>query len=339
MSNPFRKPVIVLSFLALVLIFAAPSFAQNRIIRGKVLSDKQEPVANAQITIQGMDIKREYKVKTDKKGEYFYMGIPSGMYRVVVRAQGFEPDFQQNVRPALGEETTIDFNLQPGDMSRKLAFELSDTELQQLREDMAKAEERKKASAEVKSTFDAGLALAQAGKYDEAIVEYQKALEKDPEQAYIQANLADALSKLDRNEEALAAYNKAIALKPDDAAMYTNVGVLLGKMGRNAESQEMFKKAASINPASAAQNFYNLGATLVNSGKSAEAAEAFRQAIKADPNYAEAWYQLGICLSGDPKTMPEAVQALQKYLQIGKNMEQIEVAKQLISALEPQIKK
>jgi tetratricopeptide (TPR) repeat protein len=338
MRNPFRKPVIFL-FLAMALLAALPVYAQNRIIRGKVTNEKDEPIEKANITIMGMDIKREYKVKTDKKGEYFYMGIPSGVYRVVVRAQGYEPDFQQNVRPALGDETTVNFKLQPGDMNRKLAYELTPEEVDKIKAEMAKAEERKKSTGEVKEAFDAGLALAQQGKYAEAVVEYNKALEKDPDQAYIQANLADALAKMDKNEEALAAYQKAIALKPDDPAMYTNMGVLLGKMGKTEESQAMFKKAAEISPASAAQNFYNLGATLVNSGKSAEAAAAFRQAIQADPSYAEAWYQLGICLSGDPATMPEAVKALQKYIEIGKSMEQIEVAKQLISALQPQIKK
>ena len=332
MSNRICKPVVLIA-LPLVLFLALPAFAQNRIIRGKVVNENGEPIVGAQVTIMGMDIRREYKVKTDKKGEYFYMGLPTGLYRVVVRAQGYEPDFQQGIRPMLGDETKVDFALQPGDMNRKLAYELSPEELAKLRQDMAKAEERKKASADVKAAFDAGLALAAQGKYAEAIVEYNKALEKDPDQAYIQANLADALSKLDRNDEALAAYQKAISLKPDDAAMYTNMGVLLGKMGKAEESQAMFKKAAELNPAAAAQNFYNLGATLVNSGKSAEAAEAFRQAIKADPNYAEAWYQLGICLSADPATMPEAVKALQKYIEIGKNMEQIEVAKQLIQAI------
>ena len=120
--------------------------------------------------------------------------------------------------------------------------------------------------------------------------------------------------------------------------MYTNMGVLLGKMGKTAESQEAFKKAASINPGAAAQNFFNLGATLVNSGKSADAAEAFKQAIAADPNFAEAYYQLGICLSGNPATISESIKALQKYIEIGKNAEQVEVAKQLIAALAPQEK-
>ncbi len=335
MFNRFGKVAPFGMSIVLMLLLAVPSMAQNRIIKGKVTNDKGEPVQGAEIKIQGTDVKRDYSVKTDKKGEYFYMGIPYGVYRVICRANGYQPDFVQGVQPSISEEKQIDFNLKPGP-DRKLPFEMTAQELQRAKDEAAKAEKQKQASGEVKAAFDAGLALAGQGKYEEAIAEYKKALEKDPEQPYIQANMADALSKLNKNEEALAAYQKAISLKPDDAAMYTNMGVLLGKMGKVAESQEAFKKAASVNPGAAGQNFYNLGAKLVNSGKTAEAAEAFRQAIAADPNFAEAYYQLGICLSGNQATIPEAIKSLQKYIEIGQKAEQIEVAKQLISALAPQ---
>jgi tetratricopeptide (TPR) repeat protein len=318
-----------------MLLLSVPADAQNRIIKGKVIDDKGQPIKGAKISIQGVDVKREYKVETDKKGEYFYMGIPYGEYRVVVRAQGFQPDYTQGVRPNISAESEINFTLNPGE-DRKLAFEMSTQELERLKQEAEKAAKQKQASTEVKGFFDAGLGLAAQGKYEEAIVEYQKALEKDPDQPYIRANMADALSRVNKLDAALAEYQKAIALKSDDAAMYTNMGVLLGKMGKTEESQEAFKKAASVNPAAAGQNFYNLGATLVNSGKAAEAAEAFKQAIAADPNFAEAYYQLGICLSGDQTKIPDAVKALQKYIEIGKNAEQVEVAKQLIAALKPQ---
>jgi len=334
-------PTKLVSLAAIIvmagLVFAVPLSAQNRILKGKVTDDKDQPIVGANVTIMGIDVKREYKVKTDKRGEYFYMGIPFGVYRIVVRAKGFQPDYIENIRPSLGQETENNFKLNPGE-DRKLAYELTPEEVEKLKQDQAKIEKAREASKEVRSIFDGGLALAQEGKYAAAAAEFRKALEMDAEQPYIWANLADALSKNDELEPALEAYQKAIALKPDDAAMHTNLGVLLGRMGKSAESQEAFKKAASINPGAAGQNFYNLGATLVNGGKTAEAVEAFRQAIAADPNFAEAYYQLGICLSGNPATMAEAIQMLQKYTQMGKNAEQVEVAKQLIEALKPQVK-
>ncbi|HYK89075.1 MAG TPA: tetratricopeptide repeat protein [Acidobacteriota bacterium] len=334
MHNSIRKVgVLAITLMVFALVFSLPVMAQNRIIKGKVTNDKGEPIVGAQILIQGMDVKREYPTKTDKKGEYFYMGIPYGQYRVVCRAQGYQPDVMQGIQPSISEERVVDFKLNPG-QDRKLSFEMSAQEIEKLKQEQAKAEKQKAAGAEVKAAFDNGLKLAQEGKYAEATVEYKKALEKDPEQPYVLANMADAMSKNNQNEEALAAYQKAIGLKPDDAAMYTNMGVLLGKMGKVTESQEAFKKAASVNPGAAGQNFYNLGATLVNSGKTAEAAEAFKQAIAADPNFAEAYYQLGLCLSGTPNTIPDAIKSLQKYVQIGQKADQVEVAKQLIAVLQ-----
>jgi len=332
MSIRFRGFGALGLWLAAAVLSSLPALAQNRIIRGKVTDDKDQPVNGAQILIQGTDVKREYKVNTNKKGEYFYMGIPYGVYRVICRAKGFQPDFTQGVQPSIAEEKEVNFKLNPGE-DRKLPFEMTEQELARVKEDAAKAEKQKQSVGEVKASFDAGIQLAGQGKYAEAVDSFKKALEKDPEQPYVLANMADALSRMDKNDEALATYQKAIALKPDDSAMYTNMGVLLGKMGKTQESQEAFKKAATINPAAAAQNFYNLGATMVNSGRAADAAEAFKQAIAADPNYAEAYYQLGICLSGNQASIPDAIKALRKYMEIGQKPDQIEVAKQLIQAL------
>ncbi len=332
MFNTIRK-LNALAIFMICLAVSIPAMAQNRIIKGKVVNDKGEPIKDAQILIRGLDVKREYPTKTDKKGEYFYMGIPYGQYAVIVHAQGYVPDYQQPIQPSISEEKTVNFTLNPG-ADRKTMIEMSAQEQEKLKQDVEKAKKQQAAGAEVKAAFELGLKLSSEGKYPEAIVEFKKALEKDPDQPYVLANMADAMSKNNQNDEALAMYQKAISLKPDDGAMYTNMGVLLGKMGKTAESQEAFKKAAAVNPGAAGQNFYNLGATLVNSGKAAEAAEAFKQAIAADPNFAEAYYQLGLCLSGTPATIPDALKALEKYVQIGQKPDQVEVAKQLIAVLQ-----
>jgi tetratricopeptide (TPR) repeat protein len=335
-SRKFSFLVISLLLLAL----AGPVLAQNRIIQGKVVDDKDQPIVGAQISIQALDSKtRVYPTKTDKRGAYIYMGIPPGDYRVVVRASGFQPDYKQPVRPSIQEPVVVDFKLSPGASDAKLPFEFSAQELEQLKQEQEKVEKRRQSSAEVQSLYDSGLKLAGEGKHEEAIEEFKKALEKDPDQPNILGNMAESYVKLEKNDEALEIYKKAIAIAPDNAALYTNMGVLLSKMGKNAESQEAFKKAASLNPASSAQNYYNIGATLVNNGKSQEAAESFKQAIAADPNFAEAYYQLGMCLSGTVDTMPDAIKAFQTYIKIGKKADQIETAKQIIEVLQKSLKK
>jgi superkiller protein 3 len=322
-----------------ILALGVPAMAQNRIIKGKVTDDKDQPVVGASVSIQALDSRtRQYNTKTDKKGTYIYMGLPAGDYRVVVRAQGFAPEYVQPVRPNISAETEINIRLTPGP-DQKLPFEMTAQELEQLKKEAEKLEKRKASSAEVQALFDAGLKLMEAQKYEEAIEEFKKALEKDPEQTNVLANMADCYSRMDKNEEALDLYKKAIAISPNEAALHTNLGVVLSRMGKTAESQEAFKKAAALNPGASAQNHYNIGATLVNSGKTEEAVEAFRQAIAADPNFAEAYYQLGMCLSGKVETMPDAIKALQKYIEIGQKPDQKDVAKQIIDALQQALKK
>ena len=323
----------------IVLFLALPAVAQVRIFRGKVTDDKNQPIAGATVIIQGIDVKsRTFTAKTDKKGTYFYMGLPDGVYHVAARAQGFSPSYQTNIKATVQEERVIDLQLKPGP-DQKLPFEMTPEEYEKLKAESEKAQKRTEASAQVQALFDEGGKLAEAGKHPEAIEAFQKALALDSQQADILGNMAESYRKLGKLDEALEAYKKAIAINPNDGIFYTNMGVVLDKMGKSAESLEAFKKAASLNPGGSAQSHFNLGANLANSGRTDEAIEAFRKAIAADPNFADAYYQLGMSLSGKPETMEEAVKLLKKYLEIGQKPDQIEVAKAIIQALEQSLKK
>ncbi len=171
------------------------------------------------------------------------------------------------------------------------------------------------------------------GKYAESIDAFKKVIERIPKQAPLHAAIADSYMKLGKNDDALASLQTAVQLQPDNAIYLANMGVLLNAMGKVAESQEAFKKAVSMNPGAAAENYYRLGVTLVNNGQTDQATEAFKKSVEADANFAESYYQLGICLSGKPETMNAAAEALKKYIKIGKKPDQIDVAKQLITAL------
>ncbi len=319
--------------VGLLLMSALPGMAQSRIIKGKITDESGQPIAGAQVVIQGTDVYRNFNVKTDKKGQFFYLlGLQAGTFRVIARAQGFQPEYKENIRPQLSEEAEVNLTLKPG-ADFKLPFEMSEAERADAIKKYEEAKKRQSMSAEIQATFKLGTQLSDEGKYDDAIVEFNKALEKLPDEPVIYAAIANAQAKQGKNDAALASYQKAIDLNPKDPAFHTGMGVLLNSLGKTAESQAAFKKAAELDPASAAQNFYNIGVTLVNSGKAAEAAEAFKQAIAADANFAEAYYQLGMSLSGKQDTIPAAIEALKKYIEIGKKPEQVEVAKQIISAL------
>jgi tetratricopeptide (TPR) repeat protein len=322
--------------IALLLTLALPAAAQSRSIKGKVTDDKGQPIADVQIIIEGTDIARVLNTKTNKNGEYLYLlGLQVATYRVIARKKGYQPDYKENIRPELGEESEVDFTLVPGE-DYKLPFEMTPEEIQKYKEQLEQQQKRMKFSAAVRNHFNAGVELSDKGMYTEALEEFKQAYELDPEQPAVIGRIADAYSQLGNNDEALANYKKAVELSPDDPNLYTNMGVVLSKMGKTAESQEAFTKAAEMSPGSAAKNYYNLGVTMVNSGNMAEAVGAFKKALEADPGYSEAYYQLGMALSGNQDTIPDAIEALKKYTEIGQKPEQIEIAKQIIAALEAQ---
>ncbi len=307
--------------------------AQNRTFKGKVVDDQGKPVEGAKITIDGQDIVLHFETKTNKSGEYIYLiGLQSGTFRMVVRKDGFQPAFKENLQPPLGVPLETDFTLKPG-ADYPLPWELSDEEKEAMLKQVEQQRKRKELEGEIKAVFAEGKQLSEAGSHAEAIEAYNKALEMAPDEPVIYAAIAKSQSDLGQNDAALATYRKAVELDAYNPDLYMNMGVVLNDLGRVDEARESFKKSAELNPANAGQTYYNLGATLVNSGDTSGAIEAFKQSIASDPNYAESYYQLGICLSGDAETVPEAIAALEKYVEIGQRPDQVDVAKQIIAAL------
>jgi tetratricopeptide (TPR) repeat protein len=307
----------------LLFVFSISAHAQFRILKIVVTDEKNRALEDASVKIEGMDIYYESEGKTDKRGMYTQL-IPNylaGYYRVVVRKDGFAPDFKDELQPFISEELGVFFQLKPGDSQAELQKRLADQE------------KRQKFSAEVRLRFDQGVRLFDERQYNDALAEFNAALAIDPKQPAILARTGDCYARLNRNEEALDAYDKAIELDPGNASLYAQKGVVLSNLGKMAESQEMFRRSAGIDPKGAARNVYNLGATLVNAGEMTQAAEAFRQSIAADPNYAESYYNLGMSLANDEEMFPAAIDAFKKYAEIGKMADQIKIAKDMITAL------
>jgi Flp pilus assembly protein TadD len=81
-----------------------------------------------------------------------------------------------------------------------------------------------------------GLALAEQGKFRDAIGHFREAAALDPVPSMAWANLGMVLKIEGRHEEALAAYDEAVARSPNDAAIRVNRMVALLHAGRWAEA-------------------------------------------------------------------------------------------------------
>jgi len=335
MKTTIIKSVISTVLLAgVLLVLSIPAHAQNRSIRGKVTDEKDQPLEGVSIRIEGVDVVLNFNLKTNRRGEYIQLlGSQPGTYRVVARMDGFAPGYKENLAPGLGEEATADLQLKPGDSTQKLHFEMSDADRAEYQKRLEDQNKRQQFSKEVRAKFDQGVVLFDAGQYNEALAEFNAALAIDPKQPGILARAGDCYLKLNRNEEALEAYDNALVLNSSDGSLYAQKGVVLGRLGKTEESQEMFTKSAQLDPAGAGMNFYNLGVTMYNASEMDKAADAFKRSVAADPNYAESYYLLGMSLANDEDQFPAAVDAFKKYIEIGKKEEQVQIAKDMITAL------
>jgi len=356
------------------LLLALTSFAQISAIEGDVKGEDGQPAVKALIKITRTDIKGSYKCETNKKGHYFYNGLPLGNYDIAVEIGGKELDGVKNVRTRLGDPTPVNFDLQKVAAARNaqqaqqqqqvatgaaLTKEQERGMTKEQKEAYDKALKDREASMkknkELNDSFNAGLAAVQAKDYDTAVTQFQKAAEMDPKQIAVWSNLADAYVQSAKKKngaefdatmaKGIEAIQKAIEINPTDGGLHNNYALALAQAKKFPEMQAELEKAAQIEPTKAGQYYYNLGAILVNSNQNEPAGAAFKKAIEIDPNHADSYYQYGVYLVGkasisaDGKVtpVPGTVDAFQKYLQLAPTGQFADQAKAMLSSMDAKV--
>jgi tetratricopeptide (TPR) repeat protein len=344
----------------------AASHAQTGAIEGDVIGEDGQPLRDALVRIERIDIKGNYKVKTNKKGHYFHAGLPLGTYNVHVEVDGKVRDMMKGVRVGLGDPVVVNFNLaeikkrqeaiqaaaQAGQLSEDQMRGLSKEQREALERQMKERSEAMRRNKALNDAFNAGMAAKQARQWEVAIENFQKAAEIDPQQHVVWANLAESYMNLadtkrgpeqeDAIAKSLEAWEKVVSMMPNDPAYHNNYGLALAKAKKFAEATAELEKAAAIDPAGAGKYYYNLGAVLVNTGQLEEAGQAFKKAIEADPNYAPAQYQYGVYLVSKATTTPDGQvvpppgtkEAFEKYLALEPNGPFAESAKGMLQTLQ-----
>ncbi len=92
----------------------------------------------------------------------------------------------------------------------------------------------------------------------------------------------DWSSTAGRPEEAVEAFRRAIAIDPDDAEHYNNLGNVLKDIGPHDEAIKVLQHAMAIDPAYASPH-NNLAIVLMNMGQLDESLKTYRRAVELDP--------------------------------------------------------
>ncbi|MCZ2078972.1 MAG: tetratricopeptide repeat protein [Bryobacteraceae bacterium] len=348
------------------LLLTGLSWAQTSSIAGVVKGEDGKGLKDALVKIERKDIKGNYKVKTNKKGEYFHAGLPLGVYKITLEVGGRDVDQVDNVRTRLGDPTEINFDLQQmkarrdamqkaaetGQLSQEQMREMSPEQRAAMEKQLKERQQQLAKNKELNAAFNEGMEALKTKNFEAAVQGFTKASELDPKQHVVWGNMAEAYMGLGGQKtgaeqeaaftKAMEAYGKAIELNPSDAAYHNNYALALARQKKFAEAQAELEKAAQLNPPGAGQYYYNLGAVLVNTGQIEPAGEAFKKAIEADPNYANAQYQYGVYLVSKATTTPDGKivpppgtkEAFEKYLQLDPSGPFADAAKGMLSSME-----
>jgi tetratricopeptide (TPR) repeat protein len=135
-----------------------------------------------------------------------------------------------------------------------------------------------------------------AGRHAAAVPELKEAVKESPGSYESHYLLALTLTETGKLEEAIAEFQKAIDLATKDGSKilaYYNMGNAHFDLAQYAKAAAAYEQALKIDP-TLSKPHYNLGLAHVGMNEISAAAEQFKAAVQLKPAYAEAHYNLGV---------------------------------------------
>lgn len=365
-----KKNLSVLLFAMFVLALCSPALIAQAsgTIKGVCKDVQGAPIPDAILVWTNTDNGQKYTLKTNKKGEYFSLGITPGKYNIMLYKNAEDQKANKESDSVKGfqvqlDENSLDFDLKKEQEDQAKGKGLTPEQLKQMQEQQAKQQKEVTTVKSLNEKLNAAKAAGDAGDYDTAIANLTQANQVDPSRDLIWFKLGDyyrlsapkqtdTAEKTKRLDSAIEAYNKAIELKqatPDKdaakqsaslAAYYNNLAEAYAKSNKVDDAVKTYAQAAQTDPTAAAQYYFNTGAVLTNAGKVDDAITAFDKVIAADPNRADAYYWKGVnmigkaTLKGDKMDAPAGTaEAFQKYLELQPTGSYAEPAKQMLAQI------
>jgi tetratricopeptide (TPR) repeat protein len=318
-----RRSLLGVLVIGAIVFVAAPAAAQTGAVKGKVVDGQGTAVDGAKITIQSAESSaRKYETKSNKKGEFFQIGLAPGNYKVSAEKDNLFQSFDVRVR--LGDPLNINFVLVPG-------------------AGPANAEEASKKAAALRASFDEAVALSQAGKNEEAIAKFTEVTVAAPTCATCFANIGSIHLKSNKYDEAEAAYKKALEVDPNLMAAKTGLMNVYNAQRKFDLAEKMAAEVAAGSGGGEGGGgnpdaLYNQGVVQWNANKFQEAQQAFEGALKADPNHSESHFMLGKVFINLGK-LAEAALEFETYLKLAPSGPNAKEAQTNYDALKGFIKK
>ncbi|MBQ9535011.1 MAG: tetratricopeptide repeat protein [Clostridia bacterium] len=141
--------------------------------------------------------------------------------------------------------------------------------------------------------FNRAYRYFEEGKLEEAIADYDKAIELKPDDADAYNNRGNVHDELGEYKKAIEDYDEAIKLKTDYADAYNNRGVAHADLGEYKKAIEDYDKAIELKP-DLAEAYNNRGVAHSKLYEYEKAVADYGKAIELEPDDADAYYNRGI---------------------------------------------
>jgi tetratricopeptide (TPR) repeat protein len=316
------RTIILLGLVAVIMaiIQVLPASAQYReyYLYGKILDTQKIPIEGVQIDLRDVATSRGYSMKTDKKGEFKFAGLPHGVYQVVFSKEGFAQKMDE-----WKFET-------PQDTMQKVEIPaltlISQTQVEEV-------QRLKEVESGIKESAD----KIRQGDLDGAIAQLKGMLDKNPKDANALYLIGMAYVKKQMFPEATGAFLHVAEMAPKFAAAFHQLGVCYQQQDQPEKALEYYRKTIDMDPGNT-DAFYNSGLILFKLSRVDEALDRFEKAVTLKPDDPAFLEMAGRCYI-NKADYAKAIEYLERAKTGYNDPERTKFFDELIATLKTQIKK
>lgn len=165
--------------------------------------------------------------------------------------------------------------------------------------------------------YNAGLALLEARRFDEARDELERAVSLKTDAPEVFDAVGRAYDGMGDTAGAISSYERALALDPNMIESLNNLGSVYFKRNNYAAAEKYFAAAVAINP-QASTTLYNLGLCYSRQGRLGDAIRQFERVRDLGSADDETYYELGLAYEKTGR-LSDAISALKRARDIARS--------------------